>query len=183
MRVSNSPVIASHSNVRALTDVSRNISDEELDALKANGGVIHIAPFRAYLFDSTDPALDQRIRAARVEAGLKEDYYYPFELYWEIEDPAAKAAFTGAISDILGPGSVDAMLNHVDYVVQRIGIDHVGIGTDFNHGSRVEGFKDASEALNVTVGLLKRGYSEAEIRKIWGENFVRVWRTVEANKG
>ena len=183
MKRSRAPVIASHSNVRALTDVSRNLSDEEIDAIGASGGVIHVAPFRAYLFDSTDASLDRRIRAARVAAELREDYYYPFELYWEIADPQARAAFTGAISGILGDGSVDAMLNHLDYIVARIGIDHVGIGTDFNHGSRVAGFRDASEALNVTTGLLQRGYTEAEIEKIWGGNFLRVWREVEALAG
>jgi membrane dipeptidase len=71
------------------------------------------------------------------------------------------------------------MLNHVDYIVERIGVDHVGIGTDFNHGSGIEGFDDASEALNVTIELLKRGYSEEDIVKIWGGNFMRVWRAAE----
>ena len=71
------------------------------------------------------------------------------------------------------------MLNHVDYIVERIGVDHVGIGTDFNHGSGIEGFDDASEALNVTIELLKRGYSKEDIIKIWGGNFMRVWRAAE----
>jgi membrane dipeptidase len=177
--LSSAPVIASHSNVRSLSEVSRNLSDEEIDRIGETGGVIHVAPFRGYLFDSTDPTLDTRIRAARNEAGVMEDYLYPFELYWEIDDPAARAAFVGAISELLGPGSVDAMLNHLDYIVQRIGVDHVGIGTDFNHGSGVDGYKDASEALNVTVGLLDRGYTEEAIAKIWGGNFLRVFRAAE----
>lgn len=179
MAVSQTPVIASHSNVRALTDVSRNLSDEEVDRIGETGGVIHVAPFRGYLFDSSDAELVANIRVARRNAGLTEDYLYPFELYWEIEDADAQAAFLGAVSDLLGPGSVDDMLDHLDYVVQRIGIDHVGIGTDFNHGSGVDGYNDASDALNVTVGLLSRGYSAADIEKIWGGNFIRVWRAVE----
>ncbi len=174
--LSKTPVIASHSNVRALTNVSRNLSDEEIDALAAKGGVLHIAPFRGYLFDSTDPTLDQNIRAARRKAGLVEDNYYPFELYWEIDDPAAQQAFLSEVSSLLGPGSIDAMVNHIDYVVQRVGVDHVGIGTDFNHGSGIAGFNDASEALNITRALLERGYSEADIAKIWGGNFIRVWQ-------
>ena len=177
--VSRTPVIASHSNVRRLSDVSRNLSDAEIDRIGATGGVIHVAPFRGYLFDSSDPELDAQIRAARNAAGVKEDYYYPFELYWEIPDPAARAAFVGAISDLLGPGDVGAMLDHLDYVVERIGIDHVGIGTDFNHGSGVEGYQDASEALNVTLGLIERGYDEEAIAKIWGGNFLRVLRLAE----
>ena len=177
---SNSPVIASHSNVRALTDVSRNLSDEEIDALAAKGGVLHIAPFRGYLFDSTDPQLDKDIRAARIKAGIKEDSYYPFELYWEIEDPEIQQAFLSEVSGLLGPGSIPAMVNHIDYVVQRVGVDHVGIGTDFNHGSGVNGYNDASEALNVTKALLERGYSSDDIEKIWGGNFLRVFETAVA---
>ena len=142
-------------------------------------GVIHVAPFRGYLFDSSNPELDEKIRAARRTAGVKEDYYYPFELYWEISAPEARAAFVGAISDLLGPGSVDAMLDHLDYIVDRIGVEHVGIGTDFNHGSGVLGYKDASEALNVTIGLVERGYDEDEIAQIWGGNFLRVLRAAE----
>jgi membrane dipeptidase len=176
---STAPVIASHSNVRALSDVTRNLSDEEIDRIGATGGVIHVAPFRGYLFDSSDEVLDANIRAARRAAGVAEDYLYPFELYWEIDAPEARATFTGAISELLGPGSLDVMLDHVDYIAQRIGVDHVGIGTDFNHGSGIEGFADASEALNVTVGLLQRGYSASDIEKIWGGNFVRVFREAE----
>ena len=179
MELSKAPVIASHSNVRALSDVSRNLSDEEIDRIGETGGVIHVAPFRAYLFDSSDEELVANIRAARRAAGVEEDYLYPFELYWEIEDPEAQMAFLGAVSGLLGPGSLDDMLDHLDYIAQRIGVDHVGIGTDFNHGSGIKDFGDASEALNVTVGLLKRGYSQQDIEKIWGGNFVKVWREAE----
>ncbi|MCY3964675.1 MAG: membrane dipeptidase [Acidobacteria bacterium] len=180
LQVSTAPVIASHSNARQLTDVSRNLSDEEIDGIGAIGGVIHVCPFRGYLYDSSDAALDEAIREARREAGVLEDYLYPFELYWEIDDPAARSVFTQSISDLLGPGSVDSMLDHLDYIVDRIGVDHVGIGSDFNHGGGVEGFADASEALGVTFGLLERGYSEEDIGKIWGGNFLRVMRAAEA---
>ena len=176
IELSTAPVIASHSNVRSLTDVARNLSDEELDALAAKGGVIHVAPFRGYLFDSNDKELDANIRAARREAGVTEDYLYPFELYWEMDDPAVQQKFLTTVSDLLGPGNIDMMLDHVDYVVKRVGVDHVGIGTDFNHGSGVVGYNDASEAKNVTQGMIDRGYSETEIEKIWGGNFLRVWQ-------
>jgi membrane dipeptidase len=71
------------------------------------------------------------------------------------------------------------MLDHVDYIAKRVGVEHVGIGTDFNHGSGIAGFDDASDALNVTLELLKRGFSEDDIIKIWGGNFTRVWRAAE----
>ncbi len=170
------PVIASHSNVWQLTNVSRNLSDEEIDRISQSGGVIHIAPFKAYLYDSTNKNLDGQIRIARKNAGIEEDYYYPFELYWEIEDTGVQQTFLKTVSDLLGPSSVADMVNHIDYVVQRVGIGHVGIGTDFNHGSGIAGYKDASEALNVTKELVNRGYSQEDIDKIWGGNFLRVFR-------
>jgi membrane dipeptidase len=163
-----------------LSNVSRNLSDEEIDRIGQIGGVVHIAPFRGYLFDSSDKELDAGIRAVRRTAEIKEDYYYPFELYWEIEDEEVQQTFLNAVSELLGPGSIDDMLDHIDYVVKRIGIDHVGIGTDFNHGSGIGGFEDASDALNVTVALMERGYSQQDIEKIWGANFLRVFRAVES---
>jgi membrane dipeptidase len=180
LALSTAPVIASHSNVRQLSDVSRNLSDEEIDRIGQTGGVIHVAPFRGYLFDSSNKELDAQIRVARRTAGIEEAYYYPFELYWEIEDLAVQQTFLKAVSDLLGPGSIDDLLDHLDYIVRRIGIDHVGIGTDFNHGSGIKGFNDASEALNVTSGLLERGYSQQDIEKIWGGNFLRVFREAES---
>lgn len=180
IEMSSTPVIASHSNVRALTSASRNLSDAEIDRIGATGGVIHVAPFRGYLFDSSNPQLDADIRAVRRTAGIAEDYLYPFELYWEMDDAEAKAVFLKSVSDLLGPISLEDMLNHLDYIAKRIGVEHVGIGTDFNHGSGLPGYQDASEALNVTVALLERGYSEADIQKIWGGNFLRVWRAAQA---
>ena len=183
IELSISPVIASHSNVRALTSVSRNLSDEEIDQIGETGGVIHVAPFRGYLFNSSDPDMDSNIRAVRKESGIDEDYLYPFELYWEIDDIDLKKDFLTRISTLLGPIGLKEMVNHIDYIAKRIGVDHVGIGTDFNHGSGIEGFDDASEALNVTVKLLKRGYSEEDIKKIWGGNFIRVWQAAESKSG
>ncbi len=173
------PIIASHSNVQALSNVRRNLSDEEIELIGTNGGVIHISAFKGYLFDSNNAQLDADIRAARFVAGIEEDYDYPFELYWEMTDPDRQRTFLSTVSGLLGPGSVDDMLNHIDYVVQRIGVDHVGIGNDFNHGSGIEGYKDASEALNITIGLLGRGYSAEAVEKIWGGNFLRVMRGAE----
>ena len=177
--LSSTPVIASHSNARVLTDVSRNLSDEEIDRIGSSGGVVHIAPFAGYLFDSSDSKLDAAIRAIRVEAGVDEDYLYPFELYWEIDDPQVKTMFLSGIRSLLGPISLDTMLDHLDYVAERVGAEHVGIGTDFNHGSGIDGYQDAGDSLNVTVGLIRRGYSEVDIEKIWGGNFLRVWRQAE----
>jgi membrane dipeptidase len=177
--LSRTPVIASHSNARALTDVSRNLSDAEIRKLAQRGGVIHVAPFAGYLFDSQNPEIDAGIRALRRKAGIDEDYLYPFELYWEIDDASVKTEFLTGVRGLLGPISLDTMLDHIDHIVALVGVDHVGIGTDFNHGSGIPGYIDASDSLNVTLGLLQRGYSESQIGKIWGGNFLRVWREVE----
>ena len=168
------PVIASHSNARALSDVTRNLSDEEIDRIGETGGVIHIAAFSAYLVDLSDPILAAKIRAVRRGAGLPETYSYPYELYWELDDDAAKLDFLTKMRALVGQEDVSRMIDHIDYVVERIGVDHVGIGTDFNHGGGIVGFPEADSAANVTAELLARGYTPEDINKIWGENFLRV---------
>lgn len=180
---SRTPVIASHSNVRAISDATRNLSDEEIDRIGATGGVIHVAPFAAYLINFSTPEKLEAIRNARSAAGLPAAYSYPYELYWELPDPAARETFATSIREALGPATVDIMIDHIDYIVKRIGIDHVGIGTDFNHGSGIEGYQDASESLAVTLGLVRRGYSADDIQKIWGGNFLRVLRRAEQAAG
>ncbi|PCH63492.1 MAG: dipeptidase [SAR86 cluster bacterium] len=174
MRLSTSPVIASHSNAKSISDVTRNLSDEEIDLMGETGGVIHVAAFKGYLLNISEPEFIVELKRLRREAGISEEYNYPYELYWEIEDPADAAAYIAAASDLMGPATVDHMLDHIDYIVNRIGIDHVGIGNDFNHGSGIEGYDDASESENITIGLLNRGYSKSEIAKIWSGNFLRV---------
>jgi len=172
--VTETPVIASHSNVKALSDVTRNLSDEEIDQIGATGGVIHIAAFSAYLVDLSEPDLAEKIRGVRRAAGLPETYSYPYELYWELDDETEKLTFLTNMRALVGREDVQRMVDHIDYVVDRIGIDHVGIGTDFNHGGGIVGFTEADSAANVTAELLSRGYSVEDINKIWGENFLRV---------
>ncbi len=172
--LSNTPVIATHSNVKQLSDVTRNLSDEEIDRIGETGGVIHIAAFSAYLVDLTAPEMRSAIRDVRLAAGLPETYSYPYELYWELEDEAEKVSFLTNMRALVGREDVARMVDHVDYVVARIGIDHVGIGTDFNHGGGIVSFAEADSAQNVTAELLRRGYSADEIARIWGGNFLRV---------
>lgn len=174
IELSETPVIASHSNVKALSDVTRNLSDQEIDYIGETGGVIHIAAFSAYLVDLSDPELLENIRGVRRDAGLPETYSYPYELYWELENDAEKLTFLTNMRALVGREDVARMVDHVDYVVDRIGIDHVGIGTDFNHGGGIVGFAEADSAQNVTAELVARGYTAEEIEKIWGGNFLRV---------
>ena len=174
LELSEAPVIASHSNARARCDVSRNLSDREIDGIAAGGGVVCVTPFLGYLFDSTNDALVANVRSARVDAGLPADYLYPFELYWELPDLDERNEFLRTVREHLGKATVETMVDHVDHVVERVGIDHVGIGTDFNHGGGISGYQEAQDAQNVTGALLARGYDHAAIAGIWGENLLRV---------
>jgi len=180
--ITGSPLIASHSNVKSVSDVSRNLSDEEIDRIGENGGVIHVAAFKGYLLNISEPEFVATLKRLRREAGISVEYSYPYELYWEIDDLTARSAYTSAVSDLLGPATTDNMIEHIDYIVDRIGIDHVGIGNDFNHGSGIDDYNDASESVNITLGLLERGYTVADINKIWGGNFLRVLDAAHDNR-
>ena len=171
------PVLATHSNVMTLSRATRNLSDEEIDQIGATGGVVHVAPFRGYLFDSSDPQLDADIRAARRAAGVKEDYLYPFELYWEIEDPAAQAEFLGAVSALLEDIGIEAMLDHIDYIAKRVGAKHVCLGSDYDGWLPAipNDMKDCRDIVKITQGLIDRGYSDDEIGGILYRNAVRVF--------
>jgi membrane dipeptidase len=182
LRLSKAPVVASHSAARALVDNTRNLSDRELDAIKANNGVVQVTAFNAYL---VPPPADyhEKLRALRVQFGLKPDF--PNSPIGFIEGAEALSterhqAFIRGLGALYPKASVKEYVDHIDYIVKRIGIDHVGIGTDFNHGAGIIGFDDESEAPNVTRELVRRGYDEAQIAKIWGGNFLRVFGEVEA---
>jgi membrane dipeptidase len=187
--LSKAPIIASHSGVRALCNHSRNMDDEQLDALKKNGGVIQLVAFNSYT--KCNPAKDAE-RAAAVDALRKE---YGITATGRAEVTAAiqalpnetRNAFLAKQEEITArrypadpPATVKDFVDHIDYVVKRIGIDHAGISSDFDGGGGVDGWRSASESLNVTVELVRRGYTEEQIRKIWGGNLLRVLERVEA---
>lgn len=171
LAITRAPVVASHSAARGLVDVTRNLSDAELDAIKANGGVVQVAAFNSYL--TAKPAgYDDALRALRRQYGLDDKI-----LSYAGADALPKDksdAFFAAYDALYPKASVKTYVDHIDYIAKRIGADHVGIGTDFNHGSGIVGFADASQAPAVTAELLARGYSQADLAKIWGENFLRV---------
>ena len=186
IELSAAPIMASHSGASGLADVSRNLNDEQLLALKENGGVIQIVALGSFL-QVDPPERGEALTALQEEFGMMDRR----ALYSMTEEE--RAEYQARIEPILSEyearvaeldqrwprPSVKTMVDHVDYVVNLIGIDHVGIGTDFDGGGGVPGFNDASEALNVTIELVRRGYTEEEIKKIWGGNLLRVWRGVE----
>jgi membrane dipeptidase len=174
LEVTKAPVIASHSSVRTLCDHPRNLSDEMLEALAANNGVIQIC-FVSSFVKKTKPNPEREKALAK----LREKY----GSWSEVKDENLREKMENEYMDIYEKYSeekatVEDLVDHIDYVVKLIGVDHVGIGTDFDGGGGVEGCDDVSELPNITKELLRRGYSEEDIQKIWGKNIMRVFRKV-----
>ena len=174
--LSKAPVIASHSSVYSIVASARNISDEGLLAIKETGGVIQIVAFSGYIRPGNYEILNEQVGALNESYGLEQGQV--------AEDlPAGRReAYSEELSKIfqnLPKATMSQYVDHIDYVVDFLGIDHVGISSDFEHGGGVIGWMDASESLNVTKELVRRGYSESDIAKIWGGNFLRVLRDVE----
>ena len=173
MRVSKAPVIASHSSTRALADVPRNMDDETLLALKENGGVMQTVALGSYV--KVRPDFDAAVRALRDEMGIQG---YGGMRTLTDEQRAAYRSRVDSLNQEYPPANVKDFVDHIDHAVQLIGIDHVGISSDFDGGGGIDGFRDAGEAFNVTLELVRRGYSEEDIAKLWGGNLLRVWREV-----
>lgn len=174
LSVTKAPVIASHSSSRALCCNPRNLSDDMLLALKENGGVIQICILSAYLkTKEPNPEMGSKLKELQNRFGSydtisSEDRKSQMRKeYREIRKRYEKLA---AVTDVV---------DHIDHVVQVAGIDHVGIGTDFDGGGGVEGCMNVSEMKNITIELLRRGYSKKEVEKIWSGNIMRVLRQAE----
>lgn len=187
MELSQAPVMASHSSARAVNDVSRNLSDEELLKLKENGGVVQTVAFKSYVdsdknqkySDAVDEVI-QRLAAEEdfeikswgdlreMDEDAREDYITKYRALQKKAEPVIEAEVEAE------PVNVVDFVDHIDYLVDLIGIDHVGISSDFDGGGGIDGWNDASETFNVTLELVKRGYSEEDIEKLWSGNLMRV---------
>jgi membrane dipeptidase len=194
LALSKAPIIASHSSARALCDHSRNLDDEQLQRLKANGGVVQAVALAGYVDAAKSAAREAYMKGimAKVADSLGVPWYdrSEFRNLAKAEQDAFMAAIPRvmALADSLASKQADAppavnvpdFVNHIDYMVDLIGIDHVGISSDFDGGGGIEGWSDASETFNVTLELVKRGYSEEDIAKLWGGNLLRVLDQVQA---
>jgi membrane dipeptidase len=221
MRLSQAPVIASHSGVRALADVSRNMDDEQLLALKKNGGVIQVVGFASYVKTDSKERVDA-LAKLREEFGLAQGdgrggrgggrgrgadsvHVCPVEnadapapqgrgagggrgrgnAGLDALSPQRRAEYDQRLAELdakfppAGRATVKDFVNHIDYAVKLIGIDHVGISSDFDGGGGIDGWNSAAEAFNVTLELVRRGYTEEQIGKLWSGNLLRVWGEVE----
>ncbi|NKB90421.1 MAG: membrane dipeptidase [Acidobacteria bacterium] len=193
LELTRAPVIASHSTARALNDVSRNLDDEELMALKANGGVVQTVAFASYVNSEKAGAHSAAMRSIQEEIAA--------EMGFEMLDRAAMMALpddernayfgqlmdirsranerADEVSDTAPPVDVSDFVDHIDYLVNLIDLEHVGISSDFDGGGGVYGWDDASETFNVTLELVRRGYTEEEIGMLWSGNLLRVLDDVQ----
>jgi membrane dipeptidase len=183
--LSTSPVIGSHSSTTALANVPRNMDDEMLTAIKNNGGVVQIVAFNGYV-KVQPPARDTLVRALNAEffpappggTGSGRGGRGGRGRGRAALPPDRQAEYDRRLAEIdakYPPATVQDFVNHIDHAVKVAGIDHVGISSDFDGGGGVTGWRDASETFNVTLELVKRGYTEDQIRKLWGGNVLRVW--------
>jgi len=190
IQLSKAPIIASHSAARNLCNNSRNLDDRELKLLAKKGGVIQTVAFAGYLNADKDKAFKEAVKPLYDAIGK--------DLGITLADPETMSSMTDAEFETFAtnlrrikkvankdprmteirkntpPVDVTDLVNHIDYMVKLIGIDHVGISSDFDGGGGIDGWNDASETFNVTLELAKRGYTEAQIAKIWSGNLLRV---------
>ena len=173
--VSKAPIIASHSSARALSNVPRNIPDDLLKRIAKNGGVVQVNFYSEFVDEKTvGPQSNEReARLKAQQAAIDAKYKDDPERRGEESDKLEAA-------NPLPPLPISKLIDHIDYIVKVAGIDHVGIGADFDGANDMpEGAQDVSMLPNITYELLKRGYSEQDIKKILGENLLRVFAEVE----
>ncbi len=186
--LSEAPIIASHSSSRALCDDSRNLDDEQLMWMKENGGVVQAVALSFFLnsekanayTDKKNELVNEigaeqgfeaipRSEIIRMDYETRQAYFDKYQEFAKLVEPKMEV-----LSSEIPPVDVPDFVDHIDYMVKKIGLEHVGISSDFDGGGGIEGWKDASETFNVTLELLRRGYTEEEISKLWGGNLLRV---------
>ena len=188
-QLTRAPIIASHSAMRAIVDIPRNISDKELQLIKRTGGMVHVVGFTTYLKALSERTLN-KLNILRKEFNLQPlemqenlaNAHMPGDAVIAIWSEQKFGEYAGSLYSIMEnepKSTLKDYCDHIDYAVKKIGIDHVGISSDFDGGGGVKGWNDAAETFNVTLELVKRGYNEADINKLWSENLLRVLDEVQ----
>lgn len=194
MEISEAPIFASHSSARALCDHSRNLDDEQLEWIKESNGVAQAVAFPAYLntekskkhadfkkevyltvMDSMNVAFLDWGEREKLSEAEQEAYYKVLKTVNPIVNARLKT-----MKNVPGQVNVADLVDHIDYMVKKIGIEYVGISSDFDGGGGIDGWNDASETFNVTLELVKRGYTEEQIALLWSGNLLRVLDDVQA---
>jgi len=194
IELSKAPIIASHSSARGLCNHSRNLDDEQLQWLKGNGGVIQTVAFNSYVDMEKHKLYNDAVQQIYRKVGEKMDFVLvdgwdelrameederkawlvKYEQVKELSAPQVEK-----LKETVPPVDVADFVDHIDYMVEKIGIEHVGISSDFDGGGGIEDWMDASETFNITLELVKRGYTEDQIALLWGENLLRVLDEVQ----
>ncbi|MDC0220287.1 dipeptidase [Gammaproteobacteria bacterium] len=194
IELSRAPVIASHSSARAVTNHTRNLDDEMLLAVQENGGVVQTTAFSSYVSEARRAFLAEGRN--RLEADIAESLGFEILTSSAVERLSAsdRASYDEAYAELnsqLSPrlrtevnaqapeATVSDFIDHIDYIVALIGLEHVGISSDFDGGGGIEGWNDASESFNVTLELVRRGYTEEQIDQLWSGNLLRVLDEVQ----
>ena len=196
IELSKAPIIASHSAARTVSDVSRNLDDEQLEWMKENGGVVQTVALGEFVNQKKELARNEKLQPVRIKIAdsLGIPWYETFEdiknnvpegdvmNYLNKKNEIIKMAdekMQGS-ADFPEAVNVSDFVDQIDYLVSKMGIEHVGISSDFDGGGGIEGWNDASETFNVTLELVKRGYTEDQIAKLWSDNLLRVLDEVQA---
>jgi len=177
LKVTKAPIIASHSCCRALCDNARNLTDGQIRALARNGGVLQMCFLGSYLkAPKPNPERDKALKELEAKYGPRRNIQ-------SIQDEALRAKATQEFRAVMQKyqeerATVKDIVDHIDHIIKIVGVDYAGIGTDFDGGGGVTGCGDVSEMFHVTMEMLRRGYSEKNIQKIWGGNIMRVLQKV-----
>jgi len=196
IELSKAPIIASHSCARHVSDVSRNLDDEQLEWMKQNGGVVQTVALGEFVNKIKHEARNAKLKPVRIaiadslgipwyetnddiDANVPEsevmDYMSKKKNIIKIADEKMKNS-----PDFPEPVNVSDFVDQIDYLVSKLGIEHVGISSDFDGGGGIDGWNDASETFNVTLELVKRGYTEEQIGMLWSGNLLRVLDEVQS---
>ncbi len=178
VRISKAPVIASHSGARAKNDHTRNLDDEQLRAIAKTGGVVQCVALASFLKSNKEKSA--AISKMRDELGLSRSSKLKLSAEQRLANMERLNVLRQELDEKYPRAGVSDYVDHIEHIIEVAGIDHVGIGSDFDGGGGITDWNNAAESRNVTRELVRRGYREADIKKIWSGNLLRVWRAAEA---